>query len=87
MRTVFPVGVVLLVLLAIPGLVVFAADLFGYGDAINAWLEGRLGLSHRVALGLPAAFAMFCIPPLIVLLYFLRLKRKPVSVPSTFLWK
>ena len=87
MRTVFPVGVVLLVLLALPGLVVFAADLLGRGDAINAWLEGQFNLSHRVALGLPAAFAMVCIPPLIVLLYFLRLKRKAVSVPSTFLWK
>ena len=87
MRTLFPVGVVLLVLLALPGVAVFAADLLGRGDAINAWLEGRFGVSHRVALGLPAAFAMFCIPPVIILLYFLRLKRKAVSVPSTFLWK
>jgi hypothetical protein len=87
MRTLFPLGIVALVLLAIPGVVVFAADLFGYGPDINLWLEGKFGVSHRVALGLPAAMVMFAIPPLIILLYFLRLKRKPVAVPSTFLWK
>ncbi len=27
------------------------------------------------------------IPLAIILLYFLKLKRKPLSVPSTFLWK
>lgn len=87
MRTLFPIGVVLLVLLAIPGVVVFAADLLGYGNEINTWLESHAGVSHRVALALPAALAMFFVPPLIVLLYFLRLKRKPIAVPSTFLWK
>ncbi|MGL6076310.1 MAG: vWA domain-containing protein [Fimbriiglobus sp.] len=87
MRTLFPIGVVLLILLAIPGVVVFAADLFGYNAEINGFLESQFQISHRLALGLPAAFAMFCIPPLIVLLYFLRLKRKPLEVPSTFLWK
>ena len=30
---------------------------------------------------------MFAVPPIIVLLYFLRLKRKPVAVSSTFLWQ
>ncbi|MFO0850573.1 MAG: BatA and WFA domain-containing protein [Gemmataceae bacterium] len=87
MRTLFPLGVVALVLLALPGVAVFAADLAGYGPDVNAWLESRLAVSHRVALALPAAVALFCVPPIIILLYFLRLKRKPVPVPSTFLWK
>jgi hypothetical protein len=30
---------------------------------------------------------LVAVPPLIVLLYFLRLKRRPVEVPSTFLWR
>jgi len=87
MRTLFPLGIVLLVVLAIPGLVVFTADLLGYGAEINGELESRFGVSHRLALAIPAALAMFAVPPILILLYFLRLKRKPIAVPSTFLWK
>lgn len=87
MRTLFPIAVVLLILFALPGVAVFAADLLGYERDANGWLEERLGISHRVAVALPAAVVLFCVPPLIVLLYFLRLRRKPMSVSSTYLWK
>src|SRR5262245_3267225 len=30
--------------------------------------------------------AILAVPPLIVLLYFLKLKRQPLEVPSTYLW-
>ena len=30
---------------------------------------------------------MFAVPPLIVLLYFLKLKRQPLEIPSTYLWQ
>src|SRR5687767_4023644 len=30
--------------------------------------------------------AVAVVPPLIVLLYFLKLKRQPLEVPSTYLW-
>ena len=86
MRSVFPIAVAVLVLFAVPGALVFAADLLGYGPELNAWLEARLGVSHRLAVSVPAAVALFCVPPLLILLYFLRLRRKPVPVSSTFLW-
>lgn len=87
MRTAFPLAVAALVLFALPGVGVFAADLLGYGPDVNAWLESRVGVSHRLALSIPAAVALFCVPVAILLLYFLRLRRKPVPVSSTFLWK
>ena len=80
MRTLFPLAVVLLSLFARPGAVGFAADLAGFEPEANSWLESRLGVSHRVAVTLPAALILFFVPPLIVLLYFLRLKRK--SIPA-----
>jgi hypothetical protein len=39
-----------------------------------------------VSWGMVAWAAIAAIPPLIVLLYFLKLKRQPLEVPSTFLW-
>lgn len=87
MRTAFLVGIIALLILALPGVVAFAADLFGYGADLNNWAEEHLGLSHRLALATPAAVVLFFVPPAIVLLYFLRLKRRPMTVASTYLWK
>src|SRR5262245_34185246 len=83
----FPLAIAGLVLLALPALVLFGFELFGYGGYSNAWLEDKLGLSHHTALSTWAAIVLFLVPIGLLLLYFLKLKRKPQAVPSTFLWK
>src|SRR3954452_23839480 len=83
----FPIALVGLVILGLPALLVFGADLAGYSGEINAWLEGRTGLSHPMSINSWAAVVLFLAPVGLLLLYFLKLKRKPQAVPSTFLWK
>jgi hypothetical protein len=74
-------------LLAIPGAALFALHLFDKDTAVNTWLQQRFNLSYHVALPWLAALILLLLPLLILLLYFLKLKRKPVQVPSTFLWR
>src|SRR5580765_1149389 len=83
----FPVCLVALLLLTIPGLILFGMHVFGGDGDVNAWLEDNFQLSYHFPLHWSLALILLLIPPLILLLYFLRLKRKPLQVPSTFLWR
>src|SRR4051794_14567025 len=83
----FPAGLAVLLLLAVPGVLLLALNLVGKQNAVNGWLQNRLGLSYHFALPWWAALLLFLVPPVLVLLYFLKLKRKPLQVPSTFLWR
>ena len=74
-------------LLTIPGIVLFALHIFGGDLEFNQWLEDSLQLSYHFPLHWSLALILLLIPGLIFLLYFLRLKRKPLQVPSTFLWR
>jgi hypothetical protein len=87
MRVWFPIALVVVFLLFLPAFVIFALDLLGMAGPVNVWLESRLGIGHNRPLPVWAAMVLFFIPFLIVLLYFLKLRRKPALVPSTFLWK
>jgi hypothetical protein len=87
MRFGFPVAVAALVVFALPGVGIFVADLLGYGPALDAWLESRVGLSHRLALSVPAALVLFAVPVVIIVLHLLRLRRRPHVVSSTLLWR
>jgi hypothetical protein len=83
----FPAALLGLVLLTIPGAVLFLLHLFNADGEVNQWLEENFQLSYYFPLHWSLALLLLLIPPLLVLLYFLRLKRKPLQVPSTFLWR
>src|SRR4051812_24783855 len=83
----FPICLVGLLFLTIPGVVLFILQIFNLDVDVNHWLEENFQLTYHFPLGWPLALVMILIPPLILLLYFLRLKRKPLQVPSTFLWR
>jgi hypothetical protein len=83
----FPAALVVLVLLAIPGALLFLLNLLGSEAPVNRWLRERFRLTYHIALPWWAALALLLVPLAIVLLYFLKLKRKPLQVPSTFLWR
>jgi hypothetical protein len=83
----FPAALVGLVLLLIPAFILFLLHALALDGELNAWLEENLQLSYHFPLHWSLALLLLLVPPLIVLLYFLRLKRKPLQVPSTFLWR
>src|SRR6266853_5398457 len=83
----FPFALVAVLLLAIPGFILFVLNLFGWETEVSQWLEKTFRLSYHIPIPWWGALLLFLVPPLLILLYFLKLKRKPVQVPSTFLWK
>jgi hypothetical protein len=83
----FPSALLVLLLLALPGVILLVLNLFGRESAVNGWLQEQLGLSYHLATPRWAGVALLLVPLLLILLYFLKLKRKPLQVPSTFLWK
>src|SRR6266849_9431470 len=86
-RSWFPLALVALLILAVPGLVLFGLHLSGGEGPFNAWLQDRFQLTYHISLLWWLALILLLVPVAIVLLYFLKLKRKPLSVPSTFLWR
>jgi hypothetical protein len=83
----FPAALIALVFAALPGVVLFLLTLLGKESAANAWLEEHFQVSYHPSLARWASLLLLLVPPLIVLLYFLKLKRRPLQVPSTFLWR
>ncbi len=83
----FPVTLALLLLLTLPAMVLLALGLLGRESAVNGWLQGHLALSYHFLGPWWLGLLLLLVPPLLILLYFLKLKRKPLQVPSTFLWR
>jgi hypothetical protein len=83
----FPAALIGLLLLAIPGFVLFGLNLFGMDDTVNRDLEKDFQLSYHLPIPWWGALLLLLVPFAILVLYFLKLKRKPLAVPSTFLWR
>lgn len=86
-RSWFSLALIALLIFAIPSFFLLGLKLFGWDGSLNKWLQENVGLSYHIPVGVWAAIILFLVPMIILLLYFLKLKRKPLSVPSTFLWK
>jgi hypothetical protein len=82
----FPICLGILLLLALPGFVLLLLHVIGLETTVNGWLKENLRLSYHIR-SWWAALLLLLAPVLVVLLYFLKLRRKPLQVPSTFLWK
>jgi len=88
----FPLVVALFLLLALPGVCLLMLHLFGVAGPINVWLEQNLQLTYQplapwTEASWPLAIILLLAIPALILLYFLKLKRRSMHVPSTFLWK
>ncbi len=83
----FPFALVVCFLIMLPGAILFFLNLIGRETDINKWLEAKFRLSYHIPIPWWGALLLFLAPLLLIVLYFLKLKRKPLQVPSTFLWK
>jgi hypothetical protein len=76
----FPLSLAFLLLVGLTGSVVLILQLFGFSPSLP-------GLTSSWLLPLWAGIILLLLPALLLLLYFLKLRRKAVAVPSTFLWR
>lgn len=83
----FLLALIALGLGAIPGVILVMLRLVGWDAAINTFLQETFKISYELRVSPWIALILLSLPIVLVLLYFLKLKRKPIHVPSTFLWK
>src|ERR1051326_5559371 len=83
----FGLALVAVLVLALPGFILFGLFLAGLDGPANEWLQSRFHLTFHLLVPSWAALVLFLVPFAVIILYFLKLKRRPLGVPSTFLWK
>ena len=86
-RIAFPLALAVLLLLCLPILLLVVLHLCHADGAVNAWLGTNFQLSYEFPLPNALGLLFLLVPPAIILLYFLKLKRRALQVPSTFLWR
>lgn len=82
----FPAGLALCLAVLLPGWVLLLGHLLGVASDWNEWLERRFGISFHFPLAFWTAWALLMAPAVLILLYFLKLRRQPRTVSSTYLW-
>src|SRR5438128_3591319 len=80
-------ALIALLVLAIPGFVLYALNLAGQQETVNRQWEDAFKLSYHIPIPWWAGLLLLLIPLAVLILYLLKLKRKPLAVPSTFLWR
>jgi hypothetical protein len=83
----FPICLSILVLAMLPGALLLLLSLLGFEGWVNAWLQDNLRLSYHNSLPRWATILLLLLPIILAILYFLKLRRKSMEVPSTFLWR
>ncbi|HEX4589985.1 MAG TPA: VWA domain-containing protein [Gemmataceae bacterium] len=86
-RSWFGLSLAGLLILALPALWLWGVNLAGQEGPLNTSLEKNYNLTYHIPIPWWGALLLFLVPLLLVLLYFLKLRRKPLAVPSTFLWR
>jgi hypothetical protein len=83
----FLLALIALAFCAIPGVLLVILRLVGWDGDINKWLLENWQITYELRVSPWVALVLLFLPIVLVILYFLKLKRKPIQVPSTFLWK
>src|ERR1051326_5527127 len=78
----FPFALIVCLIIMLPSAILFGLNLLGRETEVNRFLEEKFRLSYHIPIPWQGALALFLVPPLLILLYFLKLKRKPLQVPS-----
>ena len=86
-RNWFLLALIALGVCAVPGVILVILRLVGADGEINDWLLENCQITYELRISPWLAVVLLLLPIVLVILYFLKLKRKPIQVPSTFLWK